>query len=139
MNTLVVSLSTSDTFVKMAAIGKRNREKGEEIRLGANSLELGEKLGSILLPVLIILSVSVSLVILLLAQWYSRNLEQQEAHEGRAYIRKQERKNPAPNTTRKAESHLSGVGDEHTGGACRDTCPERAFAEVVGILTDNFG
>ena len=49
--------------------------------------ELGDEHGSILLPLLVVLSVAIALVVFLLTQWHSADLQQQEGDECRAYSR----------------------------------------------------
>jgi hypothetical protein len=96
--------------------------------------QLGHKHGRLPLPALVVLTVTIPLVILVLAQRHAADLEQQERHKrrtSRTQARNQHfaRCAAAP----EPEGDLRRRAHKQAGRRDRDARPQRRLAEVIGV------
>ena len=107
-----------------------NSRAGERER-DRSSKDLGDQLGRVPLPLLVVLSVSIPSIVLLLAHRYARDLEQQEGREGRADKGHGRRRQHPRQTAGEAQSELDGLAGECASCDGSDARPEGDLAKVV--------
>lgn len=95
--------------------------------------QLGDEHGSVLLPLLVVLAVTVTLIVLLLAHGNTGDLQQQERDKRRANTSHGEHTRLREQTSTQTQTSLASTSQHDTSSSSRNTSPKCALAKVVGV------
>lgn len=98
------------------------------------SEQLGEELGCVVLPLLVVLAVAVPLVVLGLRHGDAAHFGDEESRERWAHVGQCQGTEDATRTSAEPNGGLSSLAGEDTRRGGRNTGPEGRLAEVVGVL-----
>lgn len=96
--------------------------------------QLGEELGCVFLPLLVVLAIAVPLVVFGFRHRDSAHFGDQESGEHWADVGQRQGSKDTARTSAESNGCLNGLAGEDTRRGGRDTSPEGRLAEVVGIL-----